>query len=42
MARAAKGWRFCVSCHKTAGNTADHLFFVPDKYMKPFLLLEHK
>jgi hypothetical protein len=33
---------FCVSCHKTAGDAADHLFFVPEKYRRPFLLLEHK
>jgi hypothetical protein len=33
---------FCASCHKTAGDAADHLFFVPDKYKRPFLLLEHK
>jgi hypothetical protein len=33
---------FCVSCHKTAGDAADHLFFVPEEYRRPFLLLEHK
>jgi hypothetical protein len=33
---------FCVSCHKTAGDAADHLFFVPEEYRTPFLLLEHK
>jgi hypothetical protein len=33
---------FCASCHKTAGDAGDHLFFVPGKYRRPFLLLEHK
>jgi hypothetical protein len=33
---------FCVSCHKTAGDAADHLFFVPKEYRTPFLLLEHE
>jgi hypothetical protein len=33
---------FCLSCHKTAGDAADHLFFVPEEYRTPFLLLEHK
>jgi hypothetical protein len=33
---------FCVRCHETAGDAADHLFFVPEEYRTPFLLLEHK
>jgi hypothetical protein len=32
---------FCARCHKTAGDAADHLFFVPEEYRTPFLLLEH-
>ena len=23
---------FCVTCHATAGDAADHLFFVPEAY----------
>ena len=33
---------FCVTCHATAGEAADHLFFVPDKYRMRFLLLEQE
>ena len=33
---------FCVTCHATAGEPADHLFFVPDKYRMRFLLLEQE
>jgi hypothetical protein len=33
---------FCMSCHKTAGDAADHLFFVPEEYRTPFLLLDHE
>jgi hypothetical protein len=33
---------FCANCHETAGDAADHLFFVPEEYRRPFLLLEHK
>jgi hypothetical protein len=28
---------FCASCHATAGDAADHLFFVPEKYRTQFL-----
>lgn len=33
---------FCVTCHATAGEAADHLFFVPEKYRMRFLLLEEE
>jgi phosphoserine aminotransferase len=23
---------FCITCHQTAGDNSDHLFFVPDDY----------
>jgi hypothetical protein len=29
---------FCARCHRTAGDAADHLFFVPEAYRTPFLL----
>jgi hypothetical protein len=28
---------FCATCHATAGEAADHLFFVPEKYRVRFL-----
>ena len=28
---------FCATCHATAGDEADHLFFVPEKYRVRFL-----
>jgi hypothetical protein len=31
---------FCVTCHVTAGEVADHLFFVPEKYRVQFLQLD--
>ncbi len=31
---------FCVTCHATAGDSADHLFFVPEKFRLRFLQLE--
>jgi hypothetical protein len=31
---------FCATCHATAGDAADHLFFVPERYRVRFLLLE--
>ena len=31
---------FCASCHATAGDAADHLFFVPEEYMVRFLQLD--
>jgi hypothetical protein len=33
---------FCVTCHATAGDAADHLFFVPERYRMRFLLLEQE
>ena len=33
---------FCVTCHATAGEAADHLFFVPETYRMRFLLLEQE
>ena len=31
---------FCATCHATAGDSADHLFFVPEKYRVRFLDLD--
>jgi cytochrome c553 len=31
---------FCARCHATAGDSADHLFFVPEKYRMRFLQLD--
>ena len=31
---------FCATCHATAGDRSDHLFFVPEKYRTRFLQLE--
>ena len=31
---------FCVTCHATAGDEADHLFFVPEQYRVRFLRLD--
>ena len=31
---------FCASCHATAGDSMDHLFFVPEKYRIHFLRLD--
>jgi hypothetical protein len=31
---------FCATCHATAGDEADHLFFVPEKYRVRFLQLK--
>jgi hypothetical protein len=31
---------FCARCHATAGDSADHLFFVPERYRMRFLQLD--
>ena len=31
---------FCATCHATAGDSVDHLFFVPERYRVQFLQLD--
>ena len=33
---------FCAICHATAGDSADHLFFVPERYRVRFLQLDDR